>query len=450
MKFITPQASHLTIWLFSHLDGGQKKWVKTGLALAIASLSAASQAIDFGPNGMFSLNGFAEVTTGYASNYCTDCQWVAGQEKDKTWSDALNPGKTYKSRATYFTQIQPYLGAKYDLGNGYKVSGLLSQRWRDGMVDVEGFWYEKNIALSHEDYGSIRVGSMTTRAWSVADYPYGTNVGLSGPWSSSGAAYGMMTNAVRYTSRMLDAADGDLVLEATYDMGNTEFKINKPRFLELYAQYHKGDLVVDAMLQDTQNGTPSAWAHGPFTGLTPFPIEDSVLKGSSQSMAMVMARYQVDSKLEVSGGLRRNWWSGANAVQTPGPSGWNNMFNVDWGGTLNGVQNPGYAASSYDVMLGTRYRMGQWVASAGVVHLGTATTSNPSDRGQGNSALIGALGLQYDYGNGLKFNIQSGAVHYARLGIAPMSMPSNSAFTEVDSRVAQDGQWFTVGMVYGF
>ncbi len=126
------------------------------------------------------------------------------------------------------------------------------------------------------------------------------------------------------------------------------------------------------------------------------------------------------------------------------------MFNVDWNGTLNGVNNPGYSATSYDVMLGARYRMGQWIPSIGVVHLGTANTNNPSERGQGNSALIGVLGLQYDYGNGLKINIQGGTVHYARLGLSPLSMPGNDSFTAVDSRISQDGRWFTIDMTYGF
>jgi hypothetical protein len=51
--------------------------------------------------------------------------------------------------------------------------------------------------------------------------------------------------ALRYTSRRLDVAQGDLVLEATYDRGNTDFRINKPRFIELFGQYHRGDLVID-------------------------------------------------------------------------------------------------------------------------------------------------------------------------------------------------------------
>ena len=35
---------------------------------------------------------------------------------------------------------------------------------------------------------------MTTRAWSVADYPYGTFVGIARSWPSSGAGYGINSN----------------------------------------------------------------------------------------------------------------------------------------------------------------------------------------------------------------------------------------------------------------
>ena len=423
----------------------------TRLSAAIMALCAplGAQAIDFGPDGMFSLTGFAEVSAGMASNACKDCQLYPTERKQRVWADELINGKEFKTIGTTFTQIQPYLGFKYDLGKGFKLSGMLSQRWRDGMVDVDGYWYEKNLNIAHEEYGSLRVGAMTTRGWNVADYPYGTNVGVSGPWASSGAGYGMLTRAVRYTSRILDVAEGDLVLEASYAPGNTAFKINKPSFWELYAQYHKGDLVMDAIIQDTRNGTPSNWAHGPFTGLTPFAANDSLLKSSSQGMAMLMARYQVDSKIEVSGGIRRNHWSGANAVLTGGDQ-WNEMFNVDWNGTLNGVANPGYPATSVDLMLGARYRMGQWTASTGMVYLGTAHTANPSERGQSNSALINTVGLKYDYGRGIEFNVQAGMIHYRRIGLSPMSAADNATYTNVDSRVTDQGNWFTVGVVYSF
>ena len=423
------------------------------IALALLLLSSASsQAIDFGPEGMFSLTGFAKAEVQRGSNHCNDCQVFPLENKQRIWADDLVVGKPYGTSNTNVNLFQPWFGMKYDLGQGYKFNALISQRWRDGKEDIPGFWYEKNAAISHDDYGSVRVGAMTTRAWSIADYPYGTNVGVADVWGSSGAGYGLLTKAMRYTSRILDVAQGDLVLEASYDQGNRDFKIHKPQFLELYAQYHKGDLVVDAMFQDGRNGNPQAWSHGPFTSLTPNTSDDAKLGGSGQSIAMVMGRYQLDSRIELSGGLRVNRWSGAYAVITvPGAQAqWNNMFNVDWNGQLNGVQNPGYAARSTDAMLGARYKMGQWTAHTGVAYLGKASTKNPSERGQSNAALINTLGLGYDTGRGLQVYGFVGIVNFARLGLAPMSMPGNSAFTNVDSRVTRSGNWAGLGAVYVF
>lgn len=419
-----------------------------GVIVAL-SASASGQAVDYGP---FSLNGFAKAEAQSGSNHCLTCQRFPDEDKQRFWADELVPGSPYATTHTHVTLVQPYLGAKFDLGGGFKIAGLLSQRWRDGKEDIQGFWYDKNVAISHEEYGSVRIGSMTTRAWSIADYPYGTNVGVSEVWGSSGAGYGVLANAVRYTSRLYDVAQGDLTLEATYDRGNTAFKIHKPRFFELYAQFHRGDLVVDAMLQDARNGNPQAWSHGPFSSLTPFAQDDSKLGGSGQGIAMVMARYQLSTQVELSGGVRRNRWSGAYAVITnaAAPAQWNSMFNVDWNGSVNGVANPGYAASSIDLMAGVRYRRGNWVGSAGLVHLGKARTANPQERGQSNSASVATLGLNYDYGNGFQLYSLAGAVHFSRLGLSPMSMPGNAAFTNVDARVTKNGNWIGAGVLYVF
>lgn len=421
------------------------------IALAGLTLSGAAAAFDFGP---FSLTGFGKVEFSRGSNHCPDCQFLPNEDKQRYWADELVQGRRYKTTETHVTLLQPYLGAKFDLPMGFKLSGLLSQRWRDGKEDIPGFFYDKSVALSHEDYGSLRLGAMTTRAWSIADYPYGSNVGLADMWGSAGAGYGLLANAARYTSRLLDVAGGDLVLELTYDQGNTLFKRNKPRFYEVWAQFRRGDLAIDAMYQDTRNGTPAAWGHGPFTGLTPFPADDAKLGGSGQSMAMVMARYDIDARFEVSGGIRLNRWSGAWAVvTTPGTATtkdqWNNMFNVCWS-----VDNPGcvkgYAATSTDAYVGLRYRTGKWIASTGMGYLGKASTDNPAERGQSNSALINTLGLSYQVNPAFQVYGLAGMVHYGRLGLAPMSMPGNTSFTNVDPRVSRVGNWFGAGAVYVF
>jgi hypothetical protein len=426
-------------------------------ALAIAAglaMPLASQAIDFGP---FTLTGFAKAEFTHLDSYCPDCQRDPLAPKQFPWADELVQGKAYGSGTTHVTLFQPYLAVKFALPRGFKVSGLLSQRLRDGKEDFKGFWYDKSIALEHEDLGSLRLGAMQTRAWSMADYPFGTDIGLADAWGSSGAGYGLLTRAVRYTSRPLDVLEGDLVLEATYDAGKSGAARNKPLFFELWAHYGRGDFGVDFMYQDARNGTPSAFSHGPFTNLFYDNSFDSQLGGSSQGIAMVMARYQVDSKLQISGGIRGNRWSGAYAKflqsKTVNPGGfdiWNNPFNVDWSKDLGGGVYKGYPATSVDVVLGARYKMGQWTAHTGMVHLGAAATANPSDRGQSNAATINTVGLNYDYGKGIQVYGLAGMVNYARRGLSPTSMPSNSAFTNVDSRVTTRGTWFGAGAVYTF
>lgn len=428
--------------------------LRFALAAATPFLALSAHAIEFGP---FTLNGFVKLDVTRASNQCTDCQRFPSENKQRLWADELVPGKPYNTQNSSVSLMQPWLGANFDLGQGYKLSGLLSQRWRDGKPDVEGIsWFEKNMALSHEEWGSIRIGAMTSRAWSVADYPYGTDIGVAYPWASSGAGYGLMTNAIRYTSRPYDFLAGDLVLEATYDRGNTDFKTNKPRFFELWAQYRKGDLALDGVVQDSRNGTPSAWGQSPFTGLTPFASDDSKLGGSGQAIAMLMARYDINPRWQVSAGIRFNRWSGAYAVLTQPASGsntsdqWNNMFNVDWNGTLKGVSNPGYAATSQDLSLGVRHKEGDWDYHAGMVRLGKASTRNPSERGQSNGMTLLTAGVGKQINPSWRVYAMAGLVQYDRLGLAPMSMPSNSAFSGVDSRIARTGNWIGLGTVYVF
>lgn len=424
------------------------------LAALAVSAAPASHAIDFGPDGMFSLNGLGEVTITRANNQCplVDCQISPETDRQRIWADAVVPGRVLTRDDTVFTQTQLWLGAKYDLPRGFKVKAMLSQNWRDGEADAPGFWREKNIALSHEEYGTLTVGHMVSRTWLFSDYPYGTNLGLSYAWAASGAGYRNLTNAVRYTSRVFDVAEGDLVLEATYDRGNTDFKINKPRFLELWAHYGKGDLSLDAMYQDTRNGTPSAFGGSVFSGLFYDAAADGKLGSSGQSVALVQAIYQLNRNIELSGAVRHNRWSGAYAaVALDGPPvQWNFAFNVDWFGSLNGIANPGYAARSTDLSLGARYRMEKWSFATGAAYFGKASTSNPSERGQSNSALVNTLVATYAYGNGLEFSVFSGMIHYRNKGLAPLSMPSNAMINGIDSRVTKAGNWVGIGAKYAF
>ncbi len=427
-----------------------------GLFAALFSLSGTSQAIEFGPDNMFKFYGFGEATVTVANNQCTGgtngCQFSADPDRQRVWADDVVPGLPLGAKRKGFNQFQFWLEGSRNLGKGFTVKGVLSQNFRDGAADTKGFWRERNVGVSHDEYGSLTIGAMTSRTWGFADYPYGTNLGLSYAWAATGAGYRNLGHAIRYTSRQFDVADGDLVVEGTYDCGNPNFKINKPRFVELWTHYGRGPLSVDAMYQDTRNGAPAAFGAAVFDGLFYDSSADSKVGSSGQSVGVLQATYQVNPKVEISGGVRRNRWSGAYAaVVIPGPPAqFNNMFNVDWGGTLNGVPNPGYPATSNDFTMGLRYRMEKWTFATGFVYLGTAKTANPSERGQSNSALINTVKATYSHSRELEFSAFAGMINFKNKGLSPLSMPSNSTINNIDSRVTKAGNWFGVGAKYAF
>lgn len=420
---------------------------RTAVLLAALSSAGASQAVEFGP---FSLTGFAKGEIGWVSNYCDECQLRAGENRHRIWADDIAPGKSYGRHFTHGWQFQPVLNANFDLGRGFKLTGTLSQRWRDGEEDVPGVWFDRSVTVKHEDYGALQVGAFVLRTWGFADYPFAGDIGLSPLFSDSGAGYGFATKAIRYSSRTFDVAEGDLTLEITWDRGNTDFKVHKPQLLEYRVSYGRGPLYLEFLVQDGRNGRPVAFAKSPFTSLTTDAADDPKLGESSQGTAMLLAKYWVNRQYEVSGGIRFNRWSGAYALNTAGNQ-WNAMFNVDWNAVdANGVPNPGYSARSTDLMFGVRRVDGPWISHVSVAHLGKASTKNPSERGQSNSAWAGSVGTSYDFRNGLKLYGSLNAVFYGRKGLAPLSMPTHDAFTNIDSRVTDQGNWITLGALYNF
>lgn len=138
-------------------------------ALMLGSMS--SHAVDFGPDGMFSLTGFAKVTLGAQTNYCNSCQIAdSNVSKQIRSADAIAPGQSIDSANNMTWIVHPYLTARKNLGNGYELSGMISQRWRDsrvngqpiesrygGKLDVPNYWYDKNVAIKHDGYGSVRL-----------------------------------------------------------------------------------------------------------------------------------------------------------------------------------------------------------------------------------------------------------------------------------------------------
>ena len=103
-------------------------------------------------------------------------------------------------------------------------------------------------------------------------------------------------------------------------------------------------------------------------------------------------------------------------------------------------------------MLGLRkYINPKLVAYSGLTYLGKASTANPSERGQNNSALFVSVGARYAVAApGLSVSGSLNAVAYGRKGLAPLSMPAHDAFSNVDSRIANRGNWVSVEANYQF
>ena len=184
-------------------------------------LKANGFALDFGP---LTLRGFALGQLNWATNQCDDCQKYPDEGRQREWADELAPGKEYEPKISPFTLLQPYLELRpIYLGKGFQFSALLSQRWRDGAIDIPGIWYEKNITLRQEYYGGITIGAFPARGWSVADYPYGSNVGLADAWGSSGSGYGLLANAIRYSAPVQDYFSGEFRWEISHDYGDARY-----------------------------------------------------------------------------------------------------------------------------------------------------------------------------------------------------------------------------------
>lgn len=425
---------------------------KKTIILLLTTAPMMSHAVDLGP---ITITGFIKAEAGRTSNVCVDCQAESGEDRHRPWADDIAPGKKYGTKDGNVTLFQPYIGTKdFDLGKGFKIKGLYSQRWRDGKVDLDGVEFEKNLTLSHEDYGRLQVGDYPSRGWSVADYPYGTQIGVADAWASSGSGYGLLTQAVRYSLPLRDVANGDLHFELTTSRGDSNSTRFKPLFVELYAQYVKGPWVFDFVTQDAENGRPDAWSKGYFRGITNNDADDLILdtiqgaNGNRQRIAMLMARYQYNAKTVLFGGIKQNYWKGARAIKI----GENSLGKDLWAPFLNVNKddiNKAYSASSTDISLGATYRIDtKWSTSAGLVHLGKASTRNPTDRGQHNSMTLATVGVGYDVMPGLNVYAFTGMVQYKQKGLAPLSMPGHSSFSGIDSRVSKSGNWAGLGVVY--
>ncbi|MBW4046703.1 MAG: hypothetical protein HIU89_01880 [Proteobacteria bacterium] len=443
------------------------------IKLALGAVTCLASASAFGAQiGLINLSGFAKDEVSVANNVAPPATNCFGDTRGVlgTAFPGCGAPTTTGTVSTPTPMIQVTASTQHEFDSGWTVDGRLTKRIRNGSNDIVGqYWFDKNIGVSYPTFGTIRVGTQLARAWSRQDafsYP----IGLSSPWSESGAGFGLFPQSIRYTTPQINFSLGKLTLEATYATEtayDTYFNKNPPvpvdtptpQMLELFAQFSNQKNLIELTLELSHGGAQSSWGKSPFVGA---PGDPQTLPGTTtgryssiprQSVAILEGDHWFNPQWMLTWGVRHSYWSGAAltcdyAVQYSGCV-YNAGFNYSG---LSGI-NPGYAANVNDFLLGISHYHGLWTYTAGMVYLGKAKTDNPTEWGQSNSAIFTNLGIYRKvpelYRN-LSIYGGLGYVHFGRLGPAPLSMPSNTAFAGIDPRTTRSGESVTLGVLVTF
>ena len=359
------------------------------------------------------------------------------------------------------------LGLSHEFDNAIKIEAKTSARMRNGEADIYDNWVtDAYVGASHPQYGTLQVGKFSSRSWSRTDsfaYP----VGLSSPWAESGAGYGVYPEAIRYGTKEFEIPIGKIRFEASYAQADERKPLNPssllegppdPKLYEVFIQYSNEKNLVELIYQDSKGGRQSSFSKGAFYGAqgnTNGQVSSPEYDDPSESVLILQGNYWMNAQWKFTYGLKRSEWSGQAQQCDFGPvSTVESQCFWDQGGfNYSDELDKMYDAVVYDVMLGAAYTRGKWIYTAGGVFMNKASTDNPIEWGQDNTALFMNLGLYRDLPElsfSKYFKMQAyaglGRVMYGREGPAPLSMPSNIAFGGVDPRTSESGNFLTLGV----
>lgn len=367
--------------------------------------------------------------------------------------------------------VQLTAGLSHEFDNAFRIEGKVSARMRNGGPDIFDNWVTDLYAgVSHPQYGSLQVGKMSSRSWTRADsfaYP----IGLSSPWAESGAGYGVYPEAVRYATREFEIPIGKLRLEATYAQADSRKPLNPeslvegppdPHLYEVFIQYSNEKNLIELIYQDSKGGRQSSFSKGAFYGAqgnTNGPVSSPEYSTPSENVLILQGNYWMNERWRFTYGLKRSEWSGQAQQCDFGPvSPVESVCFWDQGGfNYSDDIDKMHRAVEYDGMLGAAYVRGKWTFTAGGVYMSKASTHNPVEWGQDNTATFLNLGVYRDlpelsFSKYFKLQVYGGLgrTMFSRQGPAPLSMPSNIAFGGVDPRTSRSGNSLTIGANLNF
>jgi len=407
------------------------------------------------------------------------------------------PNPSSGPRTSTLTLQQIGVGISKETDSAITYEARVTHRWRKASGDEFFDWlsspdvnyktsnpfgnadfFEKLIGISRPDIGSLRYGTQLSRSWSRSD-AFTFPIGLSSQWADSGAGFGILPEAIRYTSPVFEDGTGKLTFEVTLAQNkrNTElvdkgyvaslFTDNAyfpgattPRLGEFFLQFSNSKNLIELTAQTSTGAQQAAFGKAALVGWIGDPDSNPLTPGiprsagkPSQSVVMLQGNHWPNPTNMLTWGLRRSQWSGSAASCNPNLT-YGCLFGVDPGfnSGLRPQSYQGYRASTLDLMGGWSHYQGLFTYTVGGVYFGRANSSNPIEWGQSNSAWGMNAGIYRklpEILKGLSASIGISSANLLRLGPAPLSMPGNS-FLGPNSLYSKNGQAITVGATWVF
>jgi len=371
------------------------------------------------------------------------------------------PGPSQTASGVPLNLIAISAGLSHEFDSAWKIDGKITTRDRNGSADIYGNTVvEKNIAASHPVYGELRWGTQLSRSWSRSDsftYP----LGMSKEWSETGAGYGLLKDALRYTSAPLEIMGSKLVLEGTYATNNINFAKNaytvlyneqppRPKLGELFAQYANDVDLIELIWQDSRGGLQSSFSKGYFIGDVGNADNLPNYSAPHQNVTILQGNHYFSPAWKLTLGAKRSFWSGM-ARQCDYVTGIGCYFSNE--GFNNDVNNQPHRAVEYDFMGGLSYITGPWIYTGGFVRYGKAYTKTPTEWGQSNTVNFFNFAVYRqvpEISQHLQVNAELGLLQYGGLGPAPLSMQNELTNFGTDPRDHTASMGLSFGILFTF
>ena len=396
------------------------------------------------------------------------------------------------SRDAQLSMQQVSLGWNKETAGAVSMEARLTYRWRssDALTffdtpDVDYLqsngsplkrdYTEKFVGIGRPDLGSIKYGTQLSRSWSRSD-AFSFPIGQSGTWADSGAGFGIFPSALRLTSPMFEDGSGKLTGEITLatDKINTfmverpsnpvlAFSPNptKPRATELFLQFSNSKNLIELTVQSAKGAKQTAFGKSALIGWIgdpdTLPASATTPRNAatpSQSVVILQGNHWANPQNMYTWGVRRSQWSGSAASCNYSHTRRECIFGLDTGFNYGSAADSylGYKASTFDAMLGWSHYRGPYTYTLSGVYFGRASSKNPVEWGQSNSAVHFNLGIARkvpEVNKGLTVTAGIGHSIFDKIGPAPVSMPNNN-FLGANPLYVRRATSATVGMTWTF